>query len=123
MKKIVLKVLQLQNQSKIMHWQTNSHAEHMAYGGFYEAIDALSDRLIEVIQGKYGVRIMFGGIDSIQVSDYSNLKVQVFLLDMCSFFTNEIFECGISKDDRDICAIIDEINNEIAKLKYLLTLR
>lgn len=123
MKKILIKSLQLQSQMRVLHWQTMSYAEHNAFGGFYDAADDILDKLIEAIQGKYG-RIMMGGIDSVQVSDYSNLKLNVFLMDMESFFTTEIFTCGINKEaDAEIDNILQELRGEIDKLKYLLTLK
>lgn len=123
MKKIVLKSLQMQAQMRILHWQTTFLGEHLAFGGFYEATDALIDKLIESVQGKYG-RIFMGGIDSIQVSDYSNLKLNVFLMDLEFFFSNEIYTCGLNQaTDAEIDNIIQEIRSEIDKLKYLLTLK
>ena len=123
MKKIVKKCLQLQAQMRIMHWQTTSYAEHMAFGGFYDAADDIIDKLIEAIQGKYG-KIMFGGIDGLQISDYSNLKLNVFIMDIDTFFRNELYECGITRGvDSEIENIVQELTGEIDKLKYLLTLK
>ncbi len=123
MKKIVLKSLQVQAQMRLLHWQTNSYAEHNAFGGFYDAADDLIDKLVEAIQGKYG-RIMLGGIDAIQVSDYSNLKLNIFLMDMETFYTTEIWVCGLEMTkDAEIENILQEIRAEIQKLKYLLTLK
>lgn len=123
MKKIVIKSLQFQNQLRLLHWQTNSYAEHMAFGGCYDAINDIIDTLVEAIQGKYG-RIMLGGIDSIQISDYSNLKLNIFILDMETFFSKEIFTCGIDQTkDSEIDNILQELSGEISKLKYLLTLK
>jgi hypothetical protein len=123
MKKIILKSLQVQAQMRLLHWQTNSYAEHNAFGGFYDAADDLIDKLVEAIQGKYG-RIMLGGIDAIQVSDYSNLKLNIFLMDMETFYTTEIWVCGLEMTkDAEIENILQEIRAEIQKLKYLLTLR
>lgn len=123
MKKILIKVLQLQSQMRILHWQTTSLGEHMAFGKFYEAVDPVIDKLMESLQGKYG-RIVLGGIDSFQVADYSNLKIHVFLLDMENFFSTEIFTCGISSArDNEIDNVLQEIRAELDKLKYLLTLK
>lgn len=123
MKKILLKSLQIQAQMRILHWQTNSYAEHNAFGGFYDAADEIFDKMIEAIQGKYG-RIMLGGIDSIQVSDYGNLKLNIFLLDVENFYFTEVYNCGIDKErDSEIENIIQELRAEIDKLKYLLTLK
>ena len=96
MKKIVLKFLQTQAQMRILHWQTTSYAEHNAFGGFYDATGDIIDKIVEAIQGKYG-RITLGGIDSIQVSDYSNLKLNMFLMDLEAFLISEVYTCGIDK--------------------------
>ena len=123
MKKILLKSLQLQSQMRILHWQTTSFAEHNAFGGFYDAADDIIDTLIEAIQGKYG-RIFLGGIDSVQISDYNNLKLNVFIMDMEAFFSTEIYACGIDMNrDSEIDNILQELRGEIDKLKYLLTLK
>jgi hypothetical protein len=123
MKKILVKSLQLQNQMRILHWQTTSYAEHKAFGKFYSTADDILDTLIEAIQGKFG-RIMLGGIDAVQISDYSNLKLNVFIMDMEMFFTTEIFLCGLDKNrDGEIENILQELRAEIDKLKYLLTLK
>jgi hypothetical protein len=124
MKKIILKSLQLQSQMKVLHWQTASYAEHKAFGRFYDKAGGIIDQLIEAIQGKYNCRILLGGIDSIQISDYSNLKINMFLMDMENFFANEIYLCGINKaQDPEIENILHELRAAIDKLKYLLTLK
>ena len=123
MKKILLKSLQLQSQMRILHWQTTSFAEHNAFGGFYDTASDIIDTLIEAIQGKYG-RILLGGIDSVQVSDYSNLKLNIFIMDMEAFFSTEIYACGIDMTkDSEIDNILQELRGQIDKLKYLLTLK
>ena len=123
MKKIVLKCLQIQAQMRILHWQTTSYAEHVAFGSFYDVADEIIDKLIEAIQGKYG-RIMLGGIESLQISDYSNLKLNVFLMDIEFFFFNDIFLSGLDRiKDSEIENIIQEFRGELDKLKYLLTLK
>jgi hypothetical protein len=48
----------------------------------------------------------------------------MFLADMEIFYGTEIFTCGIDKqNDAEIDNIVQEIRAEIAKLKYLLTLK
>lgn len=37
----------------IHHLTTNSYAEHIALGDFYDGLDDLSDKFIEAYQGKY----------------------------------------------------------------------
>lgn len=123
MKKIVCKLLQLPAQMHIMHWQTTSYAEHKAFQKFYEEAEDIIDEIMEQIQGKYG-RISLGGLESIIVSDYNTLKLNMFLMDLESFLNVEIFNCGLDKTkDREIDAVIDELRSEVDKLKYLLTLK
>ena len=123
MKKIVLKVLQFQAQILLLHWQTTLFAEHIAFEKTLDSTSDNFDKLIEVIQGKYG-RIFLGGIDSLVISDYGNLKLNMFILDTETFFTSEIFTCGIEKGrDAEIDNILQEIRGSIDRLKYLLTLK
>ena len=123
MKKIVTKFLQLECQAQIIHWQTTSHAEHVAFGSFYESIIDIIDRIIETVQGKYG-RITLGGLDSLIISDYSTLKLNMFLMDLETFLAVDIYQCGIDKQkDSEIENIIQELRAEVDKLKFLLTLK
>lgn len=123
MKKILIKSLQLQAQTKILHWQTTSYSEHIAFDEFYKKSGEIIDKLMEAIQGKYG-RITLGGIDSLQVSDYGNLKLNMFIMDMDMFYTTEIFACGLDKvADSEIDNIVQELRAQIDTLKYFLTLK
>ena len=123
MKKIVTKFLQFQSQMRILHWQTTSYAEHMAFGSIYDAADDIIDRIVEVTQGKYG-RITLGGLESIIISDYSSLKLNMFLMDIETFVCVEIYQCGIDKEkDSEIENLLQEFRAEVDKLKYLLTLK
>ena len=54
MDKIILNLLKLITQLRIFHWQTESYAQHKAFGNAYESLSDLLDRLVEVHQGKYG---------------------------------------------------------------------
>jgi hypothetical protein len=39
---------------RILHWQTTSLGEHLAFDKFSDAINTIGDKLMESIQGKYG---------------------------------------------------------------------
>lgn len=113
----------MQAEMKILHWQTTSFAEHQAFGKFYETVDPLIDKLMETLMGKYG-KVFIGGIDSLQVSDYNNLKINIFLMEMEAFYASEIWKCGLNPQaDGEILNIVDEIRSELNVLKYLLTLK
>lgn len=117
-KELLSTVLQVQGQLRILHWHTESYAEHNAFGSTYDALDGLFDQLIEVYSGKYK-RPTFGGIKNIAFSDYANVKVDTFLETTIDFFTN-LF---VADQDSELANIRDEIKAELEKLKYLLTLK
>jgi hypothetical protein len=42
-------------QAHIFHLQSNSYAQHMALGAYYDEIIEATDALVELIQGRYGI--------------------------------------------------------------------
>jgi hypothetical protein len=44
-------------QAQIFHWQTDSYAEHMALGDFYDGFPDKLDQLVEAYQGLFKQRI------------------------------------------------------------------
>lgn len=117
-KELLANVIQIQGQLKVLHWQTESFAEHNAFGDIYEALDERFDRLIEVYSGKYQ-RPKFGGVKSVSFADYENLKIDVFIDGMDDFLTNAF----MAEQDSELANIRDEIRADLMKLKYLLTLK
>jgi len=117
-KELLSNVLQIQAQLRILHWQTESFAEHNAFGGAYDSLDDLFDQLIEAYSGKYG-RPKFGGMKNLAVADYSNVKVDAFIDGLLDFFSNAF----MADSDSEMKNICDEIKAELDKLKYLLTLK
>lgn len=117
-KELLSNVLQIQAQFKILHWQTESYAEHKAFGKVYGALDDLFDRLIEAYMGKYG-RPKFGGMKQLAVADYDNVKIDAFIDGLHQFFESAF----MATTDKELDNICQEITSELDKLKYLLTLK
>ena len=69
--------IQLQQQFRILHWQTNQYARHQAYGGIYDTLDDLIDAFVEAYMGKYG-RIRVGGTGNIVLKDMDQLDMPTF---------------------------------------------
>lgn len=109
-------LLFFQTQLKIMHWGTESYAEHNAYGITYESIDEGLDALVESYQG-YNRRIDFGSscdfisFNKVQPNEWLNS-----MLDCLNELREEIKES-------DLQNMIDELISSVSKLKYLLTLK
>lgn len=117
-KEMLSTVLQVLGQLRILHWQTESFAEHNAFGDTYESLNGHFDSLIEVYSGK-NQRPKLGGIKNLAFSDYDNVKVDTFIETTLDYFTN-LFP---SDQDSELANIRDEIKADLEKLKYLLTLK
>lgn len=115
---MVDKLLGLQNQLRIFHWQTASYAEHKALGKAYEALDGLIDTFIESYMGATGEKIKAGF--KITLVDHKN-KAALDLMDQAyTFMTGELEET--LKGRSELLNIRDEMLGVIQQTRYLLTL-
>ena len=111
--------LGLQVQMKINHWQTKKYSRHEAFGGFYDNMDELIDKYVEVCIGKHG---RFKLVD-----DEKNIPLfNIYELDFKSLITtvNKTFlslKDNLDETDSDLLNILDEMIAETNKLSYLLT--
>lgn len=116
MKNAIQILIQLEQQMRVLHWQTKSYARHQAYGGIYDALGDLIDKFAEVGMGKYGRfdvdPIAVKNIDALQLESYIDV-----ILKALAAFDQEF------ASDTDLLNIRDEIMAEVNKLKYLLTLK
>lgn len=113
-------LLQLQNQLRIYHWQTESYSAHKALGNAYESLDDLIDTFIEEFMGKYGkIRSEKGfefslkNIDESDINDAINTAIE---------FLSKDLQGILKEEDTNLLNVRDEILGELQKLKYLLTL-
>lgn len=54
MKTLIAKVFATRDLAHLRHWSTDSYAEHMALGDFYEEIISKIDEIIESYQSNFG---------------------------------------------------------------------
>lgn len=117
---IIGPLIKYQQQVRIFHWQTNSYAEHKAFGKTYKTLDELIDSFVETYQGRFGktkptitYKIELKSLDSdTTLNEYLN-EFTVYLQSMS-------FE--LSKET-DILNIRDEMLGVLNRLKYMLTLK
>jgi len=118
---LILKLVQIQNQFRFLHWQTMGDAKHRAYGDMYEGLGDKIDTFTETMMGKYG-RPNFESEFSIMFQDISSLNVQNFMDGICEFLVG-MTDILDSKYDTDLLNLRDEMLGDTNKLKYLLTLK
>jgi hypothetical protein len=116
MSRIIAQLMYLQMQIRIFHWQTKKYSRHKAFGKFYDAMDGLLDKFVEVYQGQTG-RVAFNQTLDLKNMDES-IDLDEVLVRAINMLTTEM-EQGTSTD---LLNIRDEILGEINRLRYLLTL-
>ncbi len=115
---MVDKLLGLQNQLRMLHWGTNSYAEHKALGKAYEALDPLIDTFIETWMGVNGKEL---GSPKLDLRPYKPGSANVLLDQAVDFFTNEMH--SVVSGNSDLSNIRDEMLGVVNQTKYLLTLK
>jgi hypothetical protein len=106
------------DQAQLLHWQTESYAEHSAYGGFYSSMIPLRDSFVETYMGKYG-RVSVDPNTASYLQNYYELQSSSFILSM----TLQVGELRVAvQNDTHLCNILDEMLAAIDKLAYLLSL-
>ena len=122
MEKILLNLLKLQNQLRILHWQTDSFSQHKAFGKAYSDLDELLDSLVEVHQGKYG-NIKLSSGSKIELLNFNEVKPEKILKEATEYLSSSFIEEVDPEKDTDSLNIRDEMLSVLNKLKYLLTLK
>ena len=113
---IASKLTYFQEQVHLLHWQTNSYAEHKALGSLYEYIQEFKDDLIEKLMGYIGRKPAVYKLEPLSTST-SNVVVDELLS-----FAKSLKEYGEMNCYQDVCNLSDSLSGETAKVKYLLTL-
>lgn len=122
MDKVVVNLIKIQNQLRILHWQTMSYAAHKALGNAYEDLDGLIDTLVEIHQGKYG-RLVFETPIDLGLVNQDEIELDDVLVQLNDYLTGPFNEMHDSVKDTDCLNVRDEILAAVNKLRYLLTLK
>jgi len=89
------------HQLHVYHWQTDSYAEHQAFGQAYDTLDGLMDQFVETFMGKYGKVASKGGFE-INLSNITDKKPNEFIDSVIDFLTNELPKSLKSETDTDL---------------------
>ena len=118
---LITKLLTLHNQLKVYHWQTDSYAQHQAFGGAYDEFTGLIDQFVEEFMGQYS-RIMNKGGFKVESSNITDKDPEKFIEEYIQYLVTELPK-GLKPTDTNLLNIRDEMLGELQKLKYLLTLK
>ena len=119
---LVIKFVGMQQQFRMLHWQTKSYAKHNAYGGIYESLDGVIDEFIETYMGKYGIVTFENGEGTIVLKNTESLDLNSFIKENISWLKGLTQKLN-PENDSDLLNIRDEVMGSLNKLRYLLTLK
>jgi hypothetical protein len=106
---------------KLYHWQTYSHARHIASDRFNDAFSDLMDRFVETYMGKYG-RVQLGrATPDIKAGDTNDDSIKIFLGSFVQFMSNELPKM-LSPADTDLLNLRDEMVGLVNQTLYLFSL-
>ena len=119
---LLIQFIGLQEQLRVLHWQTKSYARHKAYGKKYDSIGDLVDSFIEIYMGKNGIVSFDGEGGTINLKNTNSLNLNDFFKNNLDFLIS--LENNLDgKKDSDLLNIKDEIMAELNQLRYLLSLK
>ena len=117
---IVVGLIEMEQQLRILHWQTKSFARHEAYGKIYGDLGDLIDTFMESYMGEYGRFELTDG--NIQLRNLDEMTIGPTIDEYIDFLVS--FKDQLDPErDTDLLNIRDEILGNMKKLKYLLTLK
>ena len=122
MASIIVKMLEVQNQVKIYHFQTRSYARHMASDRLYTNLLTNIDRFGEVYQRSKRIKLMNGG--KLVIKNLNDKQMYSYLSNFAVWLSDELpkFLSKSSKRDMsDLLNIRDEMLADVNQTLYLFS--
>jgi hypothetical protein len=120
--KLLPQLFGFRDQMKLYHWQTLSHARHVASDDFVTNLTAFIDQFIEVYQGKYG-RIKLGKVSTVRLEDIDDDSIIDYLKKYRNYLTFTLSGSLHDMKDTDLLNIRDEMLADVNKTLYLFSLK
>ena len=117
---VIQKLVQLQEQLRIMHWQTTNYERHTAFGIAYDGLGGFIDTFVEISTGKYGL-LTIG--DDFKLFNMPTDKDLTSYLDAHVKILASLTEILDPVADSELLNIRDEILSVVNHLRYRLTLK
>ena len=120
--KVLAKLLTLQNQMKLYHWQTKYYSRHKAADKIFNTMIKMTDKFIETYQGKYGIVYLNSNNKKLELDNIDDEDIIDFLKKMRSFLVNDLPKILEEKENTNMLNIRDEMLETINTTLYLFTL-
>jgi len=120
-KKVLLCVLEYQNNLKLHHFQTANYSVHKSTDSLYESLTNLMDEFFEVWQGKtHKLTPLKGSIKlkTMKDKDFINYTKKFIV-----YLKHAMKKSCELKENTDLCNILDEIIASLSKFIYLSTFK
>lgn len=125
MEKAVLKLLKIQSQVRVFHWQAKPEPKHRALGDYYDTIDDLIDRIVENVSGTRQQLVHLSKPEGFTLMNIpGDDGIIKFLTDVNAYLLADFWnDCSLKREEHEeIFNIIQEFMGATNKLKYLLLL-
>ena len=110
------KLTYFHEQLHLIHWQTESYAEHQAIGSLYDAVHDFKDDVIEKLMGYTGKRIGLYKIEALSAKDSTEVVKSL------EQYAHSLYEWAEEQEYCDIENMAQDLSGKAAKTLYLLTL-
>lgn len=111
------KLTYFHEQLHLLHWQTQSYAEHQALGGLYDYVHDFKDDVIEKLMGYMGKRPKAYKIEPLMEATSA-----MGVVGSLGEFAYQLYEWAGENKYCDVENMAQELSGQTAKTKYLLTL-
>ena|SRR3989304_1490117 len=117
--KLINKLLELQNQMKLYHWQTKLYSRHLASDKFLNKAQNIIDNIIESYQGKYGVINMNENNKDIKLHNIKNDDIIDYLEIFREFLIKDYQKLINKNTNTDLLNLRDELLSNLDITIYL----
>lgn len=114
---VAAKLVYFHEQLHLLHFQTNSYAEHKALGSLYEDVQDFKDDVIEKLMGYMGRKIKAFKIEPLSDTADCNAVVSNLIS-----FAYDLETWAEANRYCDVENMAQDLSGKAAKTKYLLTL-
>lgn len=114
---VAAKLTYFHEQLHLLHWTTQSYAEHQALGGLYDYVHDFKDGVVEKLMGYIGRRPKAFKLEPLSDTASSSMVVSELIT-----FAHDLMTWAERNQYCDVENLAQSLSGEAAKTKYLLTL-